>query len=820
VAQSCLAALSLGLLCASYGNLRADLQPSAGHLPDLANRASLENLPQVSASVLRTQIQQEQDPGKRGLLNLRLVELLMDGGRYKEALEVIGTPGQGADPRFTYWKGTALLGAGDYAGASDLFSSLLRTQTPVTGVSGDQIKLSLARSLRGKGDPAAAFALLADIPGDSPFSDEVLLERESDLLALGRIEECMKLFKTQPSSPEGKASAAYLKALALWRSGDAAAASKLFAAVPPVSPWYNSASVLGRALCLSSAGRNSDAMELLEKHLDEAADAMLLAEKFRLLDRLFAITATADPALLRKWSDDVSKPERARFARFYLGKEELRRGNFDKADVLLGKFLQGDPNDPLADEGRVLAALSKLRQEKPAEALAWCADRPGSPSKTRARICYIRGLASASLGHSEDALKAFQEAADQDPELSKNALFNKSVVIASKDSGKLDVSEAARGLIAGNDESASGEMEFQVALDLVRRGAPEGLALLSKISENSGDPSLKSRARLAAAEADMKSGKGMTADSELTKAIRENSGEPEREEYLEVFLRDSGRKSDAASVIASARAFLKAHPDSRFVPEIRLKLAESLLVSGDAQGARVEFEQLASSASGTELGRRSLFLAAQSAARAMDPSSIDDSIMLLDRVAQGGTNDQMAWRARFQQGVLKNAQNLPSEALAIYDKILTSEGPDAELRAATLMAKGDTQHFVGSKDQTQDQEALKTWQRIASDSSLPLRWRNQALCKSGMLLENMPGGGADSALAAYYEAFKNPRTNEPEQLWHDKAAFEAARLLESRSQWNDAVALFTQVMQEGGPRAEEARARIAKLRLENFLWEN
>ena len=134
------------------------------------------------------------------------------------------------------------------------------------------------------------------------------------------------------------------------------------------------------------------------------------------------------------------------------------------------------------------------------------------------------------------------------------------------------------------------------------------------------------------------------------------------------------------------------------------------------------------------------------------------------------------------------------------------------------MAKADTQHQLGAKDPAQEREALKTWQQIAGDPTMPLRWRNEALCKSGLILESL--GEGDAALATYYQAFKNPRTTEPEQLWHDKAAFEAGRLLESRKQWNDAVALYTQILAEGGLRASEAKARLAKLRLENFLWEN
>jgi len=312
------------------------------------------------------------------------------------------------------------------------------------------------------------------------------------------------------------------------------------------------------------------------------------------------------------------------------------------------------------------------------------------------------------------------------------------------------------------------------------------------------------------------------ADQDFAKAVHENSGDPEREEYLNVFLKDTGRKSDAPGVILAARAFLQAHPDSRFNPEVRLKLAEALLASGDVQAARVEFEQLAAAGSGTEIGRRALFLAAQSAARAMDPTSLDDSLMLLERVVENGNNDQLVWQARLQQGALKNAQNLPLEASAIYDSILSATngtgGPDAELRAAAMMAKADTLHQLAPTDPSQERAALTIWQQLAADPGMPLRWRNQALCKNAMILEKL--GEGDAALAAYYQAFKNPRANEPEQLWHDKAAFEAGQLLESRKQWNDAVALYAQLVAEQGPRAEEAKARLSKLRLENFLWEN
>jgi hypothetical protein len=144
--------------------------------------------------------------------------------------------------------------------------------------------------------------------------------------------------------------------------------------------------------------------------------------------------------------------------------------------------------------------------------------------------------------------------------------------------------------------------------------------------------------------------------------------------------------------------------------------------------------------------------------------------------------------------------------------------PDAEIRAAALMAKGDTLHRLASEEPARDREAADAWRGLSSDPTIPLHWRNEALCKRGLVLEKI--GDGDAALASYYEAFKNPRDKESEQIWHDRAAFEAARLLEGRKQWNDAAALYSQLANENGPRAEEAKARLSKLKLENFLWDN
>ena len=115
---------------------------------DLAKQAYAENLPQISVAVLRTQIQEERDPAKKMELIRRLVDLLVTGGRYSEALEVIASQDAQNDPKFAFWKGVSLLGTGDAVTAKGIFANLRKSDVSVPGISPDLITLCLARSLR------------------------------------------------------------------------------------------------------------------------------------------------------------------------------------------------------------------------------------------------------------------------------------------------------------------------------------------------------------------------------------------------------------------------------------------------------------------------------------------------------------------------------------------------------------------------------------------------------------------------------------------------------------------------------------------------
>jgi len=660
-------------------------------------------------------------------------------------------------------------------------------------------------------------------------TEDKVLSESSVLISEGRTAEALRaLGGATFRSKEGKAAARYLQALVAWREGNFPRAARIFSSVTPVSSWIRAASSIGEALSISRGTNASSGIPVLEQSLGSGAVTPLLPLQFRLLGELYEKASLPATSVLEAWGGDGSHPERARLARLFQAQGQIRLGHPDLGEKTLVDFLKDYPGDPSCPDAALLLATTRLSVgDAPGAALA-AADMPDAPAQARGRLAFIRGLALAGSGMNGDADEAFLKASSLDPSLAADAGFNRVILATRKDRGRLDLSETAQRIRSEGQGLPSEEMALQIALDLARRGDATAVPVLSRLASVAHDPGVRFRAAVAAVEAGMDSGKNLSLERDFTTASAAGS---EREGYLRIFLMGKGdhrvesdSSGESGALIREARGFLAAFPASPFAPDVRLKLAEALLKSGDTQGARGEFEQLAATAAGSDLGRRSLFLAAQSASRVMDPASMDDSLMLLERIASTGAPDAMAWQARLQEGTLKNAQNLPLEALAIYDTILGSRGtngtpsPDRELCSAALMAKGDTLHQLGVTDTKREKQAVAAWRELAGDPAVPIRKRNQALCKAGDVLASL--GDGEGALESYRAAFTNDKPGEAEQLWHDRAGFQAARLLENRRDWRNAVNLYCQLIAQGGPRASEAKARLSDLRLKNFLWDN
>ncbi len=730
---------------------------TSGPGTDLANQASLEKLPQVSAAILRTKLQQEKDPLQRYQIALRLAEILLQEQRPAEALSIleskdIALSQEGEkDTMVLFWKAQALLALKQQAEAIALLEKLILifhadlSSEPSSRHTQDYLEASqitLARAYRAQGALDKALSVLDTITPNGPMASLALQERTATLLALQKNSDVEQLFKTiSPKTLSEQPRLAYLFALCAAQQGDNTEALRRFSKAGGVDPWTSSAAISGIVHCDISLNKPAEAQLILEKYLQENPDSPRVPELMAQLEQLYILQNNNDINLFQKWSKDTTQSVRASYALLPYARTMERLGHRDKADELFSTFLTTYPHHALENEASLELAQSKLLQGDPQGALSYIIERPDMPAAMRARYAFERGLAESALKHPEQAKKAFIEAASFDPHLSEDALYNQSLLQITP-----DTQNSSTPLQNGHDQNAH-----------------------------------------------------------------------EHEEYLAVLSADQGTRQSALSVIHAARHFLETYPQSSFSNEVRMKLGEALLAYGNVREARLELETVGKLESSSELGRQALFLAAQAASRSMDPKSIDDALMLLEQIAQSPHAGADVWQARLDQAALKNAQALPLEATAIYDQILASQEPSPQIRNTAQMAKGDTLYGLGTKDRTNYEAAINVWRQLADEPNIAPYWRNQALCKIGLTDEKL--GDFDSALAAYYEALKTPLNQKPELLWHDKSAFEAARLLESRKQWSEAIQLYQQIVSEGGPRAHEAEEKISKLRLENFLWE-
>lgn len=717
---------------------------------DLAVQATSEKLPQISAAILRTELQQEKNPEVRQKLILKLGEILVTEHCPEEALTILNSKDLLPLPLVSFWKAQALLALGKPAEAEPLLKALVLEKEGVTKEYGDAINLALARTERALGKNEEALKALESVPANTSLTASLLVERCAVLLALKRHEEVEKLLKEEQELKQ-HSSLLYLYALAAWQRGDEKEALRRFEMKVSSSneSWIAAATVVGIANCDMVLKKPQEAQALIEKYLQENPNTPLLPELMARLESLYVDQEKKDGIVFYKWANDTTKSYRAAYAMLPLARMLERQGHCTKAEAVEETFLKRFPEHPLAGEVRLEMAKRKLNQGNAAAALSFLADRTSDTPVLRGRMAFVRGLAEAALKHPERAEEEFQQAALLDPSLAGEIQYN------------------------------------QTLLHLVQSSTKEpGLSALQK------------------------------TEAPLTTSPTD---EVEQKEYLALLGSDHGDRASADHVIKKAQAFLITYPHSSFVNQVRMKLGEALLRKGLVRDARVEFESVGRAASNSELGCQALLFAAQAAARSMDPKSVDDAIMILEQVAQSHKGSYHSWQARLEQAALKNAQALPLEAIAIDDQIIAATDATPELRYAAQMSKGDTLSSLGSKDPSNYRAAITTWRSLADMPELPPRWRNQALCKIGLIEEKL--GECDTALATYYEAMKNPRSQEPEQLWHDKAAFEAARLLEVRHQWNEAIQVYQQIITEGGPRAAEAKARISKLRLENLLWD-
>jgi TolA-binding protein len=544
-----------------------------------------------------------------------------------------------------------------------------------------------------------------------------------------------------------------------------------------------------------------------------------LAAIFAKLDELYRSERRPARSELERWTREPEQPRRA-LAQWYLARIELRAGHREKALRLLGDLRASHPKTPAIapallefaqlelEEGQVDAALSILDEARAA----------GPNQDLLDRIDLAAAQAEYRAKRLDAATAAYQRIAYSSSPFAKASAFNAAL-------GWLELGDRARFAAnyqhlqeQGADAESRAQLRLQEGLSQAAKGDEGAAQSLQNFVRDFPDDPRTSEAWVALAELAFHRTPPALDDARkyLARALgsKPTPAAQERAEYLSIWIEDAAGANDA-KVIELANRFLDQHTTSPFVAEVRMKLAETYYRLQDFANAQTHFEILAQQDPNGALTEKALFFAAESAMSSMGQNAFERAVVLFDQVVQ--RKGELRWAARNEQALIERKLGKAQDALLLYDEVLKNDAKPSEKREA-LCGKGDIYFDLGAQDPKNYDRAIEAYDALMADARETGHWRNQALFKKGMCLEKKADRSA--ALAAFYDLIETQArpAKAPEFFWFYKAGFNAARLLEENSDWKAAAVVYEKLVGAGGPRSDEAKARLNRLRLEHFLW--
>ena len=769
---------------------------------DEARQALEDGLPQVAIYKLSQPPPKAFTRADRAAAELLLARALFAAGRFEESVSLLKKSGV-AGPEARFWLAEANAALNRPNEALPLYQSLGQDERFAS-----QAAVGAAKMLCALGrTPEAAEALAAFLKKHPNASGDAALE-----LAQIRLDgndhagALSVLSSAQGFSQEQQQYATYLTARALLASGEPAKAEEKLKEIKDPPARLAASLAVALAECRLQQGEPGDAERIMEAFIENNSRLPGLPDAFESLDRIYAHGGAASSAELRRWAADSRNGQRAALALFYLARNEARASKAEKSRQLFTDFLAQYPSHFLASEARAELSAAQIAANRAQEALRTAKTGEGF------RNSFVRGQAQAALGQFKQAADSFLRAAGA-PDLEMAALENAAVCALLGASPEAE-NEAMRRLTARPELAHIVErIRFLEAMREASIRSSLASDLLRKIADS--DSSFAPRARLALAElADVQ----LTAEdahSALRQISTDDPATKERADYLAIFVGDDGNRETEAQIAKLAEEFMNEYPSSRFEPQVRMKWGEVLYRRGDYLNARGQFATVAERFPDSPLAEKAIFLSGQAMARSLDPTEMEEAIEVFEQVVKSA--GPLSLRARLAQAGLLNALKRPNEALGVLDRVLESN-PDRNLRYAAIVEKGDTLLSQGSQDPEHYKSAIGTWRQISDDPSAPKVWSHQALAKMGAAYEKL--GNTDAALDCYYGVFSQGQKGGPEFFWFYRAGFDAGRLLESQRLWKEAIAVYEKIGSVDGPRAEEARERVNRLRLENFIWDS
>jgi TolA-binding protein len=773
-----------------------------------ARRIADEGIYPVATQKLREYLRSKPPAAEEKAARILLARSLLRSGGAEDALRELGDIA-GDDAGLL--RGECLLALNRPAEARDAFAK----------VASPAGRLGEAEALRATGRGDQAVKLLRGIDGGAAIKlrlAELLLERRDGSGAE------TTLRAVPPSTELDGAWKRYLEARMLLLKGDAAGALTSLEDILQNRASLPDSLVAGATLALAEAraaiSGEESADDVLEKFISQNPRSSHLPEVFEALDRIYAAEESAPEDALLKWSGEKEGPVAA-LAQFYLARAEWREHKASKASGHLALFVTRHPSHPLVARANLLRGRIFDGDKKPGDALKAfeLAMRAAADPDTLAEAEIAAGCVHFQLGEFLVASNLFRGAAERSWVHREQALFNSALAWLQMGNSERFIEDYKALSALAPDSQARVSLLFEEGMVQAAAGSPKADESLRLFIRDFAGHAKVSAANVALAEIAFlatpprrdEAARYLQAANDFPK----DAATAERAEYLAIFLADSPGDEGAGRAAAACRDFIRRHPQSPLLPEVRMKLGQVYFRTEDYPNARTQFETLASEGEPSPLVEGALFLAAQSALRMMSQESVGRAIELFDKVVK--FDGPLKLHARFQQAVAQTRLGRDRDAVALYDEVLAGS-PDAELTAAALAGKGDTMLAISGTDARQIEDAAAVFEKVVALPGVTPDWRNQAMYKKGKCLEKMRL--TNEALAVYYDVLAAQRgdARAPEYFWFYKAGFDAAHILEEQRQWQAAVGIYKKIASVEGPQAAEAKARASQIELEHFLW--
>ncbi len=800
-------------LSVAGSSVRADLL-------DDAIQAHRAGIPEVSITKLRQFLAGQPAQARVEAAQILLARCLIETQKMDEAAQVLQSA---TGPEAIFLKAQEALRSKRYRDAADYFKELIGS----TNEFSSEARLGLADAQKAIGDLEAALRTLGPLIADkqSPDPRAQLIAAEI-YLNEANISEAEKLISgLRTNSRKTEVEKTCLEGELALKQGKLADAANAFSKVleKPEDRTFRIVAVarLGLAKVLLQKQEYEEAETELEKLITEQPRSAVLGELFQNLFEIYSRENNPETSELVRWAaenPETAGPDRPAYALYYLMRLQIQQGLTTEAAENCRKLVARFPDHPATVDACLILGRQQMGAGHIDDAIKQLENllerSPDLPSEGRFRVSYSLGEAYYLSGNVSAARDIFQRLSMKFQYDRQNSLFN--WAICSLELGDTSSFEQAfRELeLQKPHQDLLGDLLFDKGLLQAKGGNGAADETLRRFIQQFPDHPQAAQAHLIQAEVRM-TGQSPDLDG-ARKAVSEvartgDSQTDEKADRVRFFLAASDPSQSARAVQATAQDYLQKYPDSPARAEVRLKLGELYFRENDFANAQTQFELVSEDSPDSPLVETALFLAGEAARKSLNPASVDRAISLFEEVHKLG--GPLKFQARLEQATTMRQTKHETEAIVLLDDLLT-QNPPTDIRYQALDGKGEALFTLAANDPKMYEQAITAFNTLLSSEGLTTEWKQQALYQKGKCFEKL--GKLDDALADYYDVLAAEGGGD--QLWSFRAGFDAAQILEDRRSWSSAAAIYEKLANTRGPRAEEAKNRLTRLRLEHFLW--